>query len=91
VPLLDAFECMHCGRPPVALVAVSELDAGRAAGPPIAEALLCGEHPPGLEGVLRFEGPRAGDGTPASGGVGNSARPRPKPPEAAEVRGVAEW
>ena len=55
---LDTFVCRRCEQPPVALVSVAELDDGRAAGPPLAEVALCGEHLAEVAAVLG-EGPAA--------------------------------
>ena len=56
---LVAFVCQRCGQPPAGLVSVVELDDGRAAGAPLVEAVLCGEHLAEVAGVLGFEGPAA--------------------------------
>jgi len=56
---LSAFVCRRCDQPPIALVSVAELDAGRAAGPPVIQAALCGKHLAEVAAVLGFEGPAA--------------------------------
>ena len=56
---LDTFVCRRCEQPPVALVSVVELDDGRGAGAPVAEAALCAEHLAEVGAVLGFEGPAA--------------------------------
>ena len=40
----DLATCHRCPAPPVGVVAVSELDEGLAAGPPVTEIRLCASH-----------------------------------------------
>jgi len=63
-----AFTCRRCTHPSVGVVAVSELDEGRAAGSPLVEVPLCVDHLAEVAEVLGFE--RSGEVRVARGSAG---------------------
>jgi len=60
--------CRRCTQTCVGVVSVAELDEGRAAGSPLLEVSLCGEHLSEVAEVLGFE--RPGEVKAGTGGAG---------------------